>query len=135
MDDLILNNDDSYNDDFYNDDSYSAPSLSRPIELDSDSTTTSETIMAVPQSSPVLINSNQAQNEENSQSTRMWKARNYYDLMGEYDEFAKCKVCSNNGKEKMFKHHNSTSNLSRHLRNEHNITDENPDGKVINYIT
>ena len=48
MDDLILNNDN-----FYNDDSYSAHSLSRPpIELDSDSTTTSETIMAVPQSSP-----------------------------------------------------------------------------------
>ncbi|CAJ0648674.1 12796_t:CDS:2 [Entrophospora sp. SA101] len=52
--------DDLNNDDFYNDDYYSALSLLRPsIQLDSDSTTTSETIMAVPKSSPVLTSSSQ----------------------------------------------------------------------------
>jgi hypothetical protein len=128
------------NNDFYNDDFYSAPLPSTPshfssssVQLDLDPTATSEIIMAEPQSS-VLISSNQPQKrryEENSRSTRIWRAKDYYDLIGEHDELAKCKVCSNNGKEKIFKHNKSTSNLSRHLRNEHNITDENPDGKVI----
>lgn len=61
----------------------------------------------------------------------MERARDYYDLIGENNEFAKCKVCSNNEKEKMFKHNKFTSNLSRHLRNEHNITDETPNEKVV----
>nr|CAG8433710.1 5507_t:CDS:2 [Entrophospora candida] len=48
--------DDLNNNDFYNDGSYSALSLPRPsMRLDSDSTITSETIMAVQQFSPVLI--------------------------------------------------------------------------------
>ncbi|CAJ0756667.1 5286_t:CDS:2 [Entrophospora sp. SA101] len=38
----------------------------------------------------------------------MWRARYYYNLIGENDEFAKRKVCSNNRKEKMFKHNNFT---------------------------
>ncbi|CAH1760531.1 10712_t:CDS:2 [Entrophospora sp. SA101] len=76
--------DDLNNDDFYNDDYYSALSLLRPsIQLDSDSTTTSETIMAVPKSSPVLT--------KNSQSTKMWRAKDRYNLVGEHNEFAKCK--------------------------------------------
>ncbi|CAJ0841927.1 8917_t:CDS:2 [Entrophospora sp. SA101] len=70
--------DDLNNDDFYNDDYYSALSLLRPsIQLDSDSTTTSETIMAVPKSSPVLTSSSQAKDR--------------YNLVGEHNEFAKCK--------------------------------------------
>ena len=96
--------------DLYNDNFCSTPLLSRPsnfssssVQLDLDPTATSEIIMAEPQSSPALISSNQPQKrcEENSQSTRIWRARDYYDLIGEHDEFAKCKVCSNNGKEKI----------------------------------
>jgi hypothetical protein len=124
--------------DFYNDDSYSATSPSRQsysspsfIQLNLDPANASEIIMAEPQSSSVLISSNRPRCGENPQLTRLWRARDYYDIIGEHNEFAKCKVCSNNGKEKMFKHNKSTSNLSRHLRNEHNITDENPNGKVI----
>ncbi|CAJ0758738.1 22219_t:CDS:2 [Entrophospora sp. SA101] len=41
----------------------------------------------------------------------MWRARDYYNLIDEHDEFIKRKVCSNNQKEKMFKHNNSTKDI------------------------
>ncbi|CAH1759812.1 11377_t:CDS:10 [Entrophospora sp. SA101] len=62
------------------------------IQLDSDSSTTSETVAAVTQSSPVLIGSSQLQKKRRRErKLECGRARNYYNLIGEYDEFASIK--------------------------------------------
>ena len=53
--------------------------------------------------------------------------------LSEYKEFAQCKLCACEGLDKKFKHNNSTSNMTRHLDSAHNVTNENPTGKVSIY--
>src|SRR5579883_1955202 len=59
-----------------------------------------------------------------------WRAKNYYEFVEIHKEFAQYKLCACEGHDKKFKHNNSTSNMTRHLANAHNVTNENPTGKV-----